>query len=464
MADTDISNRYIWLYWAANDSLTDEAMPIPGRKTTPDWLRFLDMDIDGEPTARKCLPFNEGFKLGYSIPYPSDLRVSTNNSTLKTVETETDKFTIEPLSQSATERNTTPTTTATTTPEPNAIIHTPWYITTPPNYDVMLMPPSTQFNHPVSLYGTRLSPDTTPTQISFPVHIDTDPFTEYTVSGERMVKVIPIARNDADFSITQTPMRNIAAENKEFFNESVDVEAYKKLMGERPRKTYRRVWSPKETKYVYRDENTSVPSLTMDQPPVSKTPTHTVVTTPELSDDVDTSELYTRDWQPDWLRNRLANDNTNSNSSVWTNVQAATNSGITSSFSGDGFSVTIDGTINEEFTDYYGVELTNLPEIDALPLDVKRLKVITLNHLFSTADGYSTIFMPTPTVSYSNMIVPYGFPDTDDYLTQLITISFALQQRTIQFSPGSKLHTLLPVARDNIIPSLVVSQSQKHPP
>src|SRR5262249_23771070 len=48
--------------------------PFPASRAVPDWLKQLPVDLQGEPTIKRCQPFLQAMTAGYIIPAPFDVQ------------------------------------------------------------------------------------------------------------------------------------------------------------------------------------------------------------------------------------------------------------------------------------------------------------------------------------------------------------------------------------------------------
>ena len=77
-----------FIRFAANKSYGDSGMPVPAKKTIPEWFKEAESSYlmpDGNVGAglKTCMPYTDILMSGYMLTFPADVHVSSENGELK---------------------------------------------------------------------------------------------------------------------------------------------------------------------------------------------------------------------------------------------------------------------------------------------------------------------------------------------------------------------------------------------
>jgi hypothetical protein len=160
--------------------------PVPASRVVPDWLKQLPVDMEGQPTIKRCAPFLQAVTAGYIIPVPFDVQF------WHSAEGHVSFYTVGNMPQEhpAFQRVGTPFAAA------NIIkLINPWFIKTPPGYSTLFIRPFNRFECPFIPLTGMVETDIYYERVNLPSVCQMPPDSSYILPrGAPLVQVIPILR------------------------------------------------------------------------------------------------------------------------------------------------------------------------------------------------------------------------------------------------------------------------------
>jgi hypothetical protein len=160
--------------------------PFPASRAVPDWLKQLPVDVEGQPTIKRCAPFLQAMTAGYIIPVPFDVQFWC----LADGEVVFNSAGHLPQKHLPSQQVGTPFAAAKIIKLIN-----PWLIKTPPGYSTLFTRPFNQFDCPFIPLTGLVETDTFYEAVQLPSICQLPPGSSYTLArGTPLVQVVPILR------------------------------------------------------------------------------------------------------------------------------------------------------------------------------------------------------------------------------------------------------------------------------
>jgi len=160
--------------------------PYPASGGMPDWLKQLPIELDGEPTIKRCPPFVQAMTAGYIIPAPFEIQFIHSPQGELTMIAGGPRLQKHMPSQQV------------GTPFAAAKIlklFNPWIVTTPPGYSTLFIRPFNRFECPFIPLTGLVETDSYYDAVQFPSVCQMPLGSTYTLArGAPLVQVLPIHR------------------------------------------------------------------------------------------------------------------------------------------------------------------------------------------------------------------------------------------------------------------------------
>jgi hypothetical protein len=189
--------------------------PFPASRAVPDWLKQLPVDLEGQPTIKRCAPFLQAMTAGYIIPVPFDVQFWY----LPDGELVFHSEGLMPQRHQPSQQIGTPFSAAKIIKLIN-----PWLIKTPPGYSTLFIRPFNRFDCPFVPLTGLVETDTFYEAVQIPSVCQLPPGSNYTLArGTPLVQVVPILReswtssaNLVDDAKLQKTIQSFAANPHEY--------------------------------------------------------------------------------------------------------------------------------------------------------------------------------------------------------------------------------------------------------